>query len=73
MQRVLPDPKIKQRLADLAVGLASNCDAPEQSVEQLMRANLPNARTLPFVAFVSHDGKWVRGFSGFRDAAKFAA
>lgn len=62
---------MKERLSDLAVGLASDCDAPESDVEALMRENLKGASTLPFVAFVTHDGKWVGGFSGFKDAAAF--
>ncbi|MDH3592646.1 MAG: hypothetical protein OER88_12245 [Planctomycetota bacterium] len=64
MERVLPTEEIKERLAKLAVGLAADCDRPERGVESLMRANLPNAQMLPFVAFVTHDGKWVGGYSG---------
>lgn len=71
MERVLPDPEVKERIADLAVGLASNCDAPEGDVEKLMREHLKGASTLPFVAFVTHDGRWVGGFSGYRDVAAF--
>jgi len=40
-------------MADLAIGLVADCDRPENDVEKIMRANLPNARTLPFVAFVT--------------------
>src|SRR5262245_35254171 len=36
-----------------------------------MRANLKGAGTLPFAGFISHDGKWVDGFSGFKDTAEF--
>lgn len=36
-----------------------------------MRANLPNASTLPFVAFVTHKGQWVGGFSGYKNADAF--
>lgn len=71
MERVLPSPEVKDLLADLAVGLASDCDAPEGDVESLMRENLKGAGTLPFAAFVTHDGKWVGGFSGFKDTADF--
>ena len=48
MQRVLPDPSVKDRIAKLCVGLAADCDAPEDSVERLMSANLAGAQTLPF-------------------------
>ncbi|MFI5402884.1 MAG: hypothetical protein ACHQ1G_08110 [Planctomycetota bacterium] len=63
---------MKERIADLAVGLAADCDAPESVVESMMRTNLKGANALPFAAFVTHDGKWVGGFSGFKDAAEFA-
>lgn len=73
MERVLPDPDVKAKIRSLAVGLASDCDAPERDVEKLMRDNLAGASTLPFVGLVSHDGKWVAGFSGYKDAAAFLA
>jgi len=71
VERVLPGSEVKDRIQDLAVGLAADCDAPEADVERLMRENLKGANMLPFAAFVTHDGKWVGGFSGFRDAAEF--
>lgn len=71
MERVLPDPAVKERMKELAVGLAADCDAPEGDVEKIMRENLRGASTLPFVAFVTHDGKWVGGFSGYHDAGEF--
>ncbi len=58
-------------MRDLAVGLSSDCDNPESDVAKLMREHLKNARTLPFVGFVTHDGKWVAGFSGYKDAGAF--
>lgn len=36
-----------------------------------MRERLPTARTLPFVAFVTYDGKWVGGYSGYKQPAEF--
>lgn len=71
MERVLPDPEVKRKLADLAVGLASDCDRPEADVNRIMRDNLANARTLPFVGFVTYDGKWIAGFSGFKRKGDF--
>jgi len=67
----LPSDEIKDRMASLAVGLASDCDSPENDVSKLMQANLAGAKTLPFVGFVTHDGKWVAGYSGYKDAAAF--
>lgn len=71
MERVLPSAEVKARLGAIAVGLAADCDAPESEVEQIMSANLAGAQMLPFAGFVSFDGKWVDGFSGFRDTAEF--
>lgn len=67
MERVLPHPDIKARLADLAVGLAADCDNPEAPIRKLIDENLKNARRLPFVAFITHDGKWVAGYGGSTD------
>ncbi len=53
------------------MGLAADCDRPERDVEQMMRANLAGASTLPFVGFVTHDGKWVGGFSGHKSITGF--
>lgn len=72
MERVLRDPKIKAAIGAVATGLASDCDAAEPEVEGLMRAHLPDASTLPFAGFVTCEGTWVAGFSGFKDAAEFA-
>jgi hypothetical protein len=71
VERVLPSDAVKSRLAAFAVGLAADCDKPEKEVQDLMRANLPDARTLPFAAFLTHDGKWIGGFSGHKDEAAF--
>jgi hypothetical protein len=71
VERVLPDPEVKERLKDLVVGLAANCDKPENDVEKIMRENLKGANMLPFVAFVTYDGKWVGGYSGYKETAEF--
>jgi hypothetical protein len=71
VERVLPSDEIKKRIADLAVGLAANCDQPEGDVEKIMREHLAGAQMLPFVAFVTYDGKWVGGYSGFKQPADF--
>jgi len=71
VERVLPDPAVKERMQDLVVGLAANCDAPESEVSKIMHENLKGAGTLPFVGFVTHDGKWVGGFSGYKDTEAF--
>ena len=73
MERVLPAAEVKSRIADLAVGLAADCDRPENDVEKIMRTNLPDAQKLPFVAFVTHDSKWVEGYAGFKRPGDFLA
>ena len=70
---MLPDPKIKDRIANLCVGLAANCDAPESDVDKVMRDNLKGASQLPFVAFVTSDLQWVGGFAGFKSVDEFDA
>ena len=64
---VLPDPSIRCRLSELAVGLAVDCDDPDPRVEALLTAHLPGACALPFVAWVSPDLRWVAGWAGGRD------
>jgi hypothetical protein len=64
---------IKSRLGGLAIGLAVDCDNPAPGIEELIRANLPDASTLPFVAFLTPDGHWVVGASGYQDSAKMQA
>jgi hypothetical protein len=71
VERVLPSAEVKARIGALAVGLAADCDSPESEVEQIMSANLAGAQMLPFAGFVSFDGKWVAGFSGYRDTGEF--
>lgn len=69
MQRVLPSAAVKDKLVDLTVGLAADCDRPESQVEQLMRSNLAGATGLPFVALLAHDGSWITGYSAKTDAS----
>ncbi len=58
-------------MAELAIGLAADCDNPEAAVDKIFRAKLPGATGLPFVAFITHDSKWVDGYSGFKNARDF--
>lgn len=73
MQRVLPTSPVKERIAALALGLAVDCDGPPSDVDEILRANLPDASALPFVAFLTPDGQWVDGASGFQDNAAMLA
>lgn len=70
MQRVLPSPGVKELAAKNAVGLATDCDEPEDAVLELFRKNLPDARVLPFVAFLTPAGEWIEGSSGYLEPAQ---
>lgn len=70
MQRVLATQPLKQAIGQLAIGLAVDCDEPEEAIEDLMRANLPDASRLPFVAFLTPDGRWILGASGSQTTQK---
>ena len=70
---MLPAAKVKARISAMAVGLAADCDRPESDVQKIMQENLKGAGTLPFVALLTPDLKWVGGFSGYKDEAAFIA
>ncbi len=69
--RVLPHARIRDRIANIAVGLVAECDRPESKVYWLFKRNLHNARMLPFVAFVTPKGGWVTGFAGYASVQIF--
>ena len=71
--RVLPDPRVRSRLAAVAVGLASECDRPEAPIQALFDRHLRNAHMLPFAAFLTPDGQWITGFAGSGTADSFLA
>jgi hypothetical protein len=61
---VLPHRRLRVRMGRTTVGLAAECDRPERAVAQLFRTHLRGARALPFVAFITPDGRWITGWSG---------
>ena len=65
--RALPNAQIKPRLGAAAIGLAADCDAPEPALEQLFAAHMADATSLPFVAFLTPDGRWIDGYSGWKE------
>jgi len=71
VESVLPNEEVKKLIGGLAVGLSADCDSPERDVEKIMREHLAGAQRLPFVGFITHDGKWVGGFAGYRDTSAF--
>jgi hypothetical protein len=64
VSNVLPNPMVRHRLAAVAVGLASDCDRADPRVERILSQRLGHASMLPFVAVVTHDLRWVTGWSG---------
>jgi hypothetical protein len=71
--QVMPLPAVKSRLSASAVGLASDCDDPEPTVDAMLRRNLPGADMLPLVGILDPDGRWITGFSGACSAERFQA
>lgn len=64
---------VKSRVGKLAIGFAVECDAPVDGIDDLLHENLPDASMLPFVGVLTYEGKWVGGYSGFKQPAEFAA
>ena len=73
VSRVVTDPRVRPRIAKVAVGLAAECDRPEPGVQRLFNRHLANARMLPFVAFLTAEGEYITGFAGGSDANRFLA
>jgi hypothetical protein len=64
VQGVVPQPAIAKLLSENFVALASDIDAPEDELVQLLMANMSDAMMLPFVVFTDADGNWVGGGQG---------
>lgn len=71
MQRVVPHPSIKDRLAALVVGLSQDWETPEAAIADLFQKHLPDAKSYPLVAFLTADGKWIDGYSGWLEEPDF--
>jgi len=54
----------------LAVGLAVDCDNSPDEITEIWLTNMPDASRLPFVAVLTSNGKWIDGYSGFKQAAE---
>ena len=70
MQGAVPHPEIAPLLQQHFVAVASDCDAPEDSVLKLAY-ELEGASMLPFVIFADADGKFVGGSSGAVNPVSF--
>jgi hypothetical protein len=73
VQRVLTADAIKQRIGELAIGYAADCDSYESDIGNLLSTNLPDAKMLPFVAFLTPTGKWINGASGYQEPGALVA
>jgi hypothetical protein len=73
VQRVLTATPIKQRIGELAIGYAADCDRSDSDIGELLSTNLPDAKMLPFVAFLTPTGQWITGASGYQEPHELIA
>ena len=73
MEGVLTNPKVRPRIAKLCVGLGAPADPPEMEQDLLiyLSKHFEGKGSLPYIVFLTHDRKWVRGFSDTRTLAQF--
>lgn len=64
MQGVLPQPGVAEVLKESYVGLASDCDAPEPEVVDLVSTHLADGMMLPFVLITDAKGQFLTGWHG---------
>jgi len=65
VERVLPHATVKERISALTVGVAIDWYSAGPEIEELFAKNLPDPRNAPMVGFLTADGAWVDGFSGW--------
>ena len=70
MQGVVPHPEIAPLLQAGFVGLAADCDEPEDEVTRLA-SRMQDATMLPFVIFTDSQGEFLEGQSGAVNPASF--
>jgi len=61
---VMPSPRVRERMARIAIGLSDEIDRPDPRVMQILERGVPNAQMLPLVGFVTPELRWVTGWSG---------
>jgi hypothetical protein len=70
--KIIPQPSVASELGAIAVGYYDDCDRdPNSAAYRVLKDNLPSAVMLPLVGWVTPDMRWVYGFSGHRDEARF--
>lgn len=76
---VIPQPAVARVLQERFVAVASDADAPEDAIIDLVSEHLADGMMLPFVLFVDADGNFLAGAHGaqrpdaFLDMARRAA
>ena len=65
-------PQTEDSLRSVAVGYINEILSPEVvAVDNILRDNLPTAKFMPLVGFLTADMQWVHGFSGKRTPDQF--
>jgi hypothetical protein len=59
-------------MSALAVGLAVDWYTADPAIMALCDQNLPDPKAAPMVAFLTTDGAWIDGYSGWIEPADFA-
>ncbi|QDU68366.1 thioredoxin family protein [Engelhardtia mirabilis] len=67
VQSVVPRPEVAELLRENFVALASDCDDPEEEVEELAM-KLEDATTLPFIVLADANGQFLEGIAGAVEA-----
>jgi hypothetical protein len=69
--RVLPAKAISALLSENFICVKVNIDTPPAPAQKLLEQ--VNGNTLPFYAYITPEGRFISGTSGFRDEARFKA
>lgn len=71
-RKIIPSAGVYSALGEVAVGYYDDCERdPNSEAFRALMAQLPRAMILPLVGFFTPDMRWVHGFSGHTDEAKF--
>ena len=73
VEHVLGNPAVRKRVSQYCVGLAACCDPPDvdRGLLEYMSLKFPDAPSLPFGVFMTHDFEFVHGFTGGRSVDEF--
>jgi hypothetical protein len=73
VEGVIGNPRVRERISKICVGLAAPCDPPEveETILHYFSEKFAGAPSLPFAAFMTHDFEFVHGFTGGRTVQEF--